>query len=42
MINEKGVTHVSRRGRDKVTYLAISPLRTEGADYQMFPCRGGS
>ena len=26
----------------KLTYLAISPFRTEGADFQMFPCRGGS
>ena len=27
---------------NEVIYLAISPLRTEGADYQMLPCRGGS
>ena len=26
----------------KVTYLAISPIRTGGVDLQKFPCRGGS
>ena len=26
----------------ELIYLSISPFRTEGADFQMFPCIGGS